>query len=749
MAKKNYTPKAKRQKHNSTPPKRGITNEQIEQSVNNYLFENPSYVFSYKQICSLFGSISMSQKRQVVSVLEAMTSLGILEEVEFGRYKASAIKRQDRKVQEGVITFVGGRAFFRADGSEEDISIAEQATSVALSGDRVCVAQVNKRGRHRDFDLEVVKILERSNRTYVGNIVIARGRAFFESSHRELRKDVFIPDSQLRGAKRGDKVVVRVEGWSPRDKNPFGSVIDVLGVHGDNNTEMHAILAEYGLPYDYPQNIASLADTLSGKISAEELSKREDFRGVPTFTIDPRDAKDFDDALSLRKTAEGYWEVGVHIADVSHFVKPNDPIDQEAYARATSIYLVDRTIPMLPERLSNDLCSLRPNEERYAYSCIFEFDDQAHIVTSRIVRTVIQSNRRFTYEEAQGIIESKDGEYSDAILTLNRLAQKLRDSRFAQGSIAFERPEVRFEIDKDGTPLSVYIKESLEAHQLIEEFMLLANKTVAERIGLKRGNSKERAFVYRIHDTPDTAKLEQLSQFATRLGYVLKVGKTPQSLSQGLNKFLRTIKGIAEENLFSTLAVRSMAKACYSTDNIGHYGLAFKYYSHFTSPIRRYPDLIVHRLLSHYLDKKNPSVDKDELERNCEHCSSREVLASQAERASIRYKQVEYMMKYLGEEFEGVVSGISEWGIYVEIIETKCEGMISTRELVDDYYEYHEQEYALVGRRSGKRYTIGDPIRIQVAQANLERRYLDFRFADDKQMNKYIKQHKSKNYKRR
>lgn len=709
----------------------GITNEQIERTARRLFEDDPNKVFNYKQVCYLFGQTTMAQKRQIVSVLESMVAFGLLQEVELGRYRLGRSERSaGQDTREGVITFGGNKGYFLADGATESEPIEERFCGTAMSGDRVRVSRKKGRGR-TPARLEVVKIVERADRTYVGRVSVVGERAFFRSENRELRQDIYISSERKGVAQHGDKVIVRPLGWSPRDKNPFGEVVAVLGPSGDNDTEMHAILAEYGLPYSYPKEVEDAAELLSGEITPEELARREDFRDVLTFTIDPRDAKDFDDALSLRRLDNGLWEVGVHIADVSYFVRPGDIIDTEAYKRATSIYLVDRTIPMLPERLSNGLCSLRPGEEKYSYSCVFDMDDGAVVHAARIGRSVILSDHRFTYEEAQAIIETGEGKHKEAILKLNNLAQILRQKRFDAGSIAFDRPEVRFEIDEAGHPLSLYVKESLPAHQLIEEFMLLANKTVAERIGRKRGNSKEKTFVYRVHDLPDTEKLNQLSDFAARLGYKLKVGTTQKNMSAGLNKFLSEVKGKAEDNLLSTIAIRTMAKASYTTDNIGHYGLAFKYYSHFTSPIRRYPDLMVHRLLTHYLIDGGQSVDKELCERQCEHASAMENLAAQAERTSIRYKQVEYMQQFMGEEFEGVVSGVADWGVYVELQDNKCEGMIPARDLMDDYYGYDEKGYRLVGRHTGRTFTIGDKLRIRVANANLERRLLDFALVED------------------
>ena len=617
---------------------------------------------------------------------------------------------------------------------EEPLVIEERDAAHALDGDKVRIAQTTLKGRVERKVWQVTKILERSTRTYVGKIKITRQGAFVTNESRDMRMPIQILEEDLGEVEDRDKVIVRVRSWSSRDRNPIGEIVDILGKTGSADAEMHAILAEYGLPYHYPEEVEQAATSLSGEITEEALREREDFRTITTFTIDPRDAKDFDDALSIRKLENGNWEIGVHIADVSHFVRPGDIIDKEAYNRATSVYLVDRTIPMLPEYLSNGLCSLRPNEDKYSYSCIFEMSDDAKVQASRIVRTVICSDRRFTYEEAQEIIERGEGDYAEEILTLNRLAQQIREERFKAGSIAFERPEVRFLIDDAGKPISVYLKESLPAHQLIEEFMLLANKTVAERIGRRRGNAKVKPFVYRVHDEPDMEKLGQLSSFAATLGYTFKVGASSKAVSKNLNKFLAEVKDKPEGDKFATIAVRTMAKAKYTAENIGHYGLAFPYYTHFTSPIRRYPDLMVHRLLTHYLVDKGAPVDEALLERECEHSSAMEVLASQAERSSIRYKQVEYMQQYVGYGFEGTISGLAEWGIYVELNDSKCEGLVSMRDLSDDYYEYDEKNFCLVGRSSGRRYVMGDQLVVRVAGANLERKQLDFHLIESKEL---------------
>lgn len=725
--------KEKQQRKNNKPqtPKRGLTNEQIELSVRNLFTSEPNKVFNYKQVCYIFGQTSMAQKRQIVAVLEAMVVFGVLQEVEMGRYR---LAKQEYKTRtntiDGTFRYHRGHPSFVPDEGGDTIELLERNSAHALDGDKVRIAEAKSKRRNAKHEYAVVKILERSPRTYVGQLRINRSGAYVTSEQRELRVPIVIPKDKLGKAQHGDKVIVRALSWSTRDRNPLGELVDVLGRSGDNNAEMHAILAEYGLPYEYPQEVEAAAELLSGEITAQALKEREDFRSVLTFTIDPKDAKDFDDALSLRTLDNGNLEVGVHIADVSHFVQPGDIIDREAYRRATSVYLVDRTIPMLPERLSNGLCSLRPGEEKYSYSCIFELDAEANILATRIVRTVILSDRRYTYEEAQDIIQGAEDEHRDAIITLHRLAQHLRTKRFKAGSIAFERPEVRFEIDDSGKPLSVYIKESLEAHQLIEEFMLLANRSVAERIRRKRGTSSPKSFVYRVHDEPDLEKLNNLSTFAATLGYKLKLGDSTQSVSRGLNKFLAEVKGKPEGDKFATIAVRSMAKAKYTTENIGHYGLAFKFYTHFTSPIRRYPDLMVHRLLTHYLFDGGKSVDAALLEGQCDHSSAMEALAAQAERSSIRYKQVEYMSGFLGEVFEGTITSLADWGLYVELNDSKCEGLVPMRDLDDDYYEYDEKTFSVVGKRTKRRYTMGDAVRVRVASANLERKQLDYQLVE-------------------
>ena len=569
----------------------------------------------------------------------------------------------------------------------------------------------------------MIEILERANDTFVGTLEVEKSYAFLVTENRTLANDIFIPKDKLKGGKTGDKAVVKVIEWPDKAKNPIGQVIDILGKAGDNTTEMHAILAEFGLPYVYPQAVEKAADKIPAEITAEEIARREDFRKVTTFTIDPKDAKDFDDALSIRKLKDNLWEVGVHIADVTHYVKEGSIIDKEAEKRATSVYLVDRTIPMLPERLCNFLCSLRPHEEKLAFSVIFDITEKGDVKNSRVVHTVIYSDRRFTYEEAQQIIETKNGDFKDEVLMLDTIAKALREKRFAAGAINFDRYEVKFEIDEKGKPVSVYFKESKDANKLVEEFMLLANRTVAEQIGRVPKGKKAKVLPYRIHDLPDPEKLDNLNQFIARFGYKLRTNGTKTDISKSINHLLDDIQGKKEENLIETVSIRAMQKARYSTHNIGHYGLAFDYYTHFTSPIRRFPDMMVHRLVTKYLDGGR-SVSESKYEDLCDHSSNMEQIAANAERASIKYKQVEFMSERVGQTYDGVISGVTEWGLYVELNENKCEGMIPMRDLDDDYYEFDEKNYCLRGRRKNHTYSLGDAITVKVARANLEKKQL-------------------------
>ena len=698
--------------------------DELTEQIYAIFMQNPTKCYNYKQVCKLID-ISESYEKQLVSAkLEDLCESDVLSEMNDGKYKlklkASVIK--------GIVDLTQkGYAYVISKESNSDIFVAAQNLNHALHGDEVLV-QLFAQTRKNKIEGEIIEITKPSDKILVGVIEISQGFAFVVSENKNMPYDIYIPTNKLNGAKSGQKVSVKVVDWPERAKNPIGNIVEVFGMPGEHETEMHAILAEFGLPYRYPEAVAKEAEKFSDIISEEEIAKRRDFRKTPTFTIDPADAKDFDDALSIQKLGNGNWEIGVHIADVTHYVKPGDIIDKEGYTRATSVYLVDRCVPMLPERLSNFVCSLRPNEEKLCYSAVFELNEDAKVMNEWFGRTVINSDRRFSYEEAQQVIETKEGDLKTEILAMDMLAKKLRAERFNKGAVAFDKREVKFKLDENNKPVGIYFKDSKDSNKLIEEFMLLANKKVAEFVALHTGKPAK-TFVYRIHDKPNEEKLRDFGTFVKKFGFSIDTSGT-QSTAKSINQLLLEMKDHKERNIFETLAVRSMAKAVYSTFNIGHYGLAFKHYTHFTSPIRRYPDMMVHRLLDRYLSEKK-SASEEEFEEYCDHSSQMEQLSANAERASIKYKQVEYLVERVGEVFDAVISGVTEWGLYVELTENYCEGMISVRDLVDDFYQFDEKNYRMIGSRTKKEYRLGGEIKVQLAKANLAKKQLDFIIFDE------------------
>ena len=727
----------------------GLRKVDLERTVIDFFQENPAIAFPLKNICKQLHLTSSGAKMLLMDVLEGLLMDDFIKEQPRFCYTLN----MPSQVMTGIFRRkANGKNTFEPEEGGEPILVAERNSLHAMDGDTVQVTLLARR-KHHVREAAVTEILKRSDKTFVGTLQVQKSYAYLLTEDRTLANDIFIPKEYLKKGKTGDKAVVRIVEWPDKAKNPIGKVVDILGKTGENTAEMHAILAEYGLPYTYPAQVEKAAEKLTPGITEEEIARRIDMRDVLTFTIDPADAKDFDDALSFREIKKGLWEVGVHIADVSHYVTEGSIIDKEAYKRATSVYLVDRTVPMLPERLCNFICSLRPDEDKLTFSVIFHMNEKAEVKHWKLAHTVTRSDRRFTYEEVQKVLEdhheaseedykapgdsapmpapdSKEAkpaeDFAEPLIILNKMAKILRAKRFAAGAVDFDRCEVRFNIDKDGHPTGVYFKVAKDANKRIEEFMLLANRTVAESIGKVPKNQKPKVLPYRIHENPDPQKLLNLADFVKKFGHKLKTTGNRTEISRNLNHLLEDVRGKREQNVIEMITLRAMMKAKYSTYNCGHYGLAFDYYTHFTSPIRRYPDLMVHRLLTRY-DQGGRSVGQLKYEEYCEHCSDMEQTAAQAERASIKYKQVEYMNDHLGETFQGTISGVTEFGLYVEIDENKCEGMIPLRDLEGDYYEFDEKNFCLKGRRYHHCYNLGDSVKVQVARADLYRKQLDFK----------------------
>ena len=723
--------------------KKGRIIKDLTRNIFKILNEDSDKFYNYKQIASKMGISDTDGKTQILKKLAELTANKKIKEVDRGKFQIN----EDRKYSLGTLDITSnGNGYFISEDYEEDIFVPNVNLGKGLHGDMVKV-YVYKKRRSNKLEADVVEVVERAKSDFVGVLQLNKNFGFVLPDSNKMYADIFISQSKLNGAEHGDKVQATIIDWPEKSKNPFGKITKVLGKPGDHNTEMHSILLEYDLPYEFPSEVEKDAETLSIEITKDEITKRRDMRSDLTFTIDPKDAKDFDDALSFTILENGNYEIGIHIADVSHYVQPKTILDAEAYERATSVYLVDRVVPMLPEMLSNGVCSLRPNEEKLTFSAVFEINEKAQIIKQWFGRTVTYSDKRFAYEEAQVIIENKNNivpanvsltgqEYKvddaiiEAILKLDQLAKILRKKRMKQGAISFDRVEVKFNLDEAANPVGVYFKEAKDANKLIEEFMLLANRKVAEFIGKSKGGKpSNKTFVYRVHDEPDIEKLASLQNIISKFGYKINTD-TRESTSDSLNQLLSDVYGKAESNMIETLAIRSMSKAVYTTQNIGHYGLAFDYYSHFTSPIRRYPDILTHRLLQHYLDGGN-SAKQEVYEEKCKHSSKREELASKAERDSIKYMQVKYMQDHKDEVFDSVITGVTEWGIYVEITKNKCEGMVRIRDIKSDYYIFDEEQYAIVGQSTKQMYQLGDNVQVQVKKTDLERKHLDFNLIEE------------------